>query len=145
MAKTSGTSRPQGNKNEHEQTSKQYPREIVTVVAPSTKDTSYASGDEGLRQQKCPTGGRRASARLSALWMFVEVLFGQHRRSGRLHSSSQNCAEHRATSGYHGCETHESNFRHDIIQARTSSIGFTGTIRATRAMTFLFCSDFFRS
>ena len=31
------------------------------------------------------------------------------------------------------------------VQARTSSIGLTGTIRATRAMTFLFCSDFFRS
>ena len=30
-------------------------------------------------------------------------------------------------------------------QARTSSTGFTGTIRATRSMTFLFCSAFFRS
>ena len=30
-------------------------------------------------------------------------------------------------------------------QARTSSAGFTGTIRATRSMTFLFCSAFFRS
>lgn len=31
------------------------------------------------------------------------------------------------------------------VQARTSSTGFTGTIRATRFMTFLFCSAFFRS
>jgi hypothetical protein len=31
------------------------------------------------------------------------------------------------------------------FQARASSTGLTGTIRATRCMTFLFCSDFFRS
>jgi len=30
-------------------------------------------------------------------------------------------------------------------QGRTPSTGFTGTIRAIRAMTFLFCSAFFRS
>ena len=30
-------------------------------------------------------------------------------------------------------------------QARTSSTGFRGTISATRAMIFLFCSAFFRS
>ena len=33
----------------------------------------------------------------------------------------------------------------DYFQARTSSTGLTGTIRATRCITFLFCSDFFRS
>ena len=32
-----------------------------------------------------------------------------------------------------------------VVQARTSSTGFTGTIRATRSMTFLFCSAFLRS
>jgi hypothetical protein len=117
------------------------------MAAPPAPDFSLAVSPTGLPLNAgssasvslLATGINGFTSRISV--RLASVPSGCHRKAQRLPAGKS--AQIISNSGLGIGRLPRSELPH--FQARASSTGLTGTIRATRCMTFLFCSDFFRS